>query len=142
MKMLFGLRLAVYFLLNQLWLHVSCNLFVVVVTYLNRAPFPEKNCHKLRNIVLYYTPHYTFAHLIKPYRDPVHLINWISVRFYETDCIKKGSFGGWVVITSCYLGRINQLQGISGVLKMTMKWNCLGKYIYIFVNDILLYRNG
>ena len=94
MKMLFGLRLAVYFLLNQLWLHVSCNLFVVVVTYLNRAPFPEKNCHKLRNIVLYYTPHYTIAHLIKPYRDPVHLINWISVRFYETGCIflKKTDF--------------------------------------------------
>ena len=34
------------------------------------------------------------AHFIKPYRDPVHFINWISVRFYETGCSTRNKFFG------------------------------------------------
>ena len=35
------------------------------------------------------TGHGSIAHFIKPYRDQVHFVNWISVRFYETGCIKR-----------------------------------------------------
>ena len=34
--------------------------------------------------IIEHDQHFRYHHIIKPYRDPVH---WISVRFYETDCI-------------------------------------------------------
>ena len=30
------------------------------------------------------------ANFLKSYRDQVHFVNWISVRFYETGCSKVG----------------------------------------------------
>ena len=29
----------------------------------------------------------SIVHFIKPYRDHMHFVNWVSVRFFETGCI-------------------------------------------------------
>ena len=57
----------------------------------------SKKCIDLRYLYI--------AHFIKPYRDPCVFVNWISVRFYEMDCITRFN----IFVHNCHLISFNYL---------------------------------